>query len=58
MHVQGKSIVWVFALYHLLGIDLIQRMDWLSQRHAIIECYKRKVLLSREDLHEGNQIFF
>lgn len=33
IQVQNKSIVWEFALNHLVGIDLILRMDWLSKSH-------------------------
>lgn len=36
MQVHNKSIVWEFALCHLVGIDLILEMDWLSNNHAII----------------------
>ena len=32
IHVQNKSIVWDFAMYHLVGIDLILGMDWLSKK--------------------------
>ena len=58
MQVQGKSIVWEFVLYHLVGIDIILGMDWLSKNHAIIECRKREIILSCEDLLSGNQILF
>ena len=58
LDVQGKSIVWEFAMYHLVGIDIILGMDWLSQNHAIIDCKKREVYLSLEDEKEGNQILF
>lgn len=28
LHVQVKSIVWDFAIYHLVEIDLILGVDW------------------------------
>lgn len=42
IHVQGKSIVWVFSLYHLVGIELILGMNWLLKNRAIIEYEKEK----------------
>ena len=58
LHVQGKSIVWDFVMYHLVGIDIILGMNWLSQHHAIIDCKNREVYLSLESEKEGKQIFF
>lgn len=30
MQVHNKSIVWEFAMYHFVGIDLILGMGWLD----------------------------
>ena len=57
MQVQNKSIVWDFAMYHLVGIDLILGMDWLSKNHAIIDCNKKKVYLAG-DMVSGKKLFF
>ena len=57
IQVQNKSIVWDFAMYHLVGIDLILGMDWLSKNHAIIDCNKKKVYLAG-DIASGKKLFF
>ena len=57
LDVQGKSIVWEFAMYHLVGIDIILGMDWLSKNHAIINCNKKKVSLAG-DMASGKKLFF
>lgn len=40
MNVQEKSIVYDFAIYQLVGIDVILPMDWLSMNYVIIDCKK------------------
>lgn len=57
MQEQNKSFVWEFIMYHLVVIDLIVRMDWLSKYHAILDCYKKKVYIPR-DLTSGQKHFF
>ena len=44
-------------MYHLVGIDLILGMDWLSKNHAIIDCNKKKVYLAG-DIASGKKLFF
>ena len=44
-------------MYHLVGIDLILGMDWLSKNHAIIDCNKKKVYLAG-DMASGKKLFF
>ena len=45
-------------MYHLVRIDIILGMDWLSKNHVIIECKKREIILACVDLLSGNQILF
>lgn len=58
LQVKGKSIVWDFARFHLVGIDVMLGMDWLSQNHVIIDCKKREVYLSLESAKEENNYSF
>lgn len=44
-------------MYHMVGIDILLGMEWLSKNHAILDCDKKKVYLAR-DLVSGQKLFF
>ena len=44
-------------MYHLVWIDLILGMAWLSKNHVIIDCNKKKVYLAG-DMASGKKPFF
>lgn len=54
MNVKGKSIVLDLVIYHLVGIDVILKMDWLSKNHIIVDCTKKNVYHSLERENEEN----
>lgn len=57
MQLQNKSMVQEFTLYHLVVIDVILQMDWLSKNYVIIDCNKKKVYLVG-DMACGKKLFF
>lgn len=43
---------------HLLGIDVILKMDWLWKNHTIIDYKRKNVYLSIESENERNRLLF
>lgn len=58
LQVQGKTIVWDFPMYHLVGLGVILGMYWLSQNLVIINCKKREVYLSLESMEARKKLLF
>ena len=49
-------MAWDFVLYHLVGIDVILRMDWLERNQTIIDCEKKEIHLTLEGDIEGKRV--
>lgn len=45
-------------MYHFVGIDLIQGVNWLSKNHAMIDFKEKNVYLSLENENEVNRLPF
>lgn len=49
--------MWKFALYLLVGLVLILKIEWLSKNYVTIDCNKREIPLSRENSLRVDQVF-
>lgn len=47
-----SQVVWDFAMHHLVGIDMILGINWLSQNYSIIDCKKREIYLFIESVED------
>ena len=55
MTIEDRHFTFDFIVLDMAGFDLILGMDWLSSHHAIIDCYRRRVLIRDAD---GEYFYF
>jgi hypothetical protein len=44
IHIEGRTLTANLIVFNMEGFDIILGMDWLSNNHAIIDCYNKEII--------------
>jgi hypothetical protein len=44
IHIEGRTLIANLIVFNIEGFDIILRMDWLSNNHAIIDCHNKEII--------------
>jgi hypothetical protein len=44
IHIEGRTLMANLIVFNMEGFDIILGMDWLSNNHAIIDCYNKEII--------------
>ena len=44
IHIEGRALTANLIVLDMEGFDIILKMDWLSNNHAIIDCHNKEII--------------
>jgi hypothetical protein len=44
IHIEGRTLMANFIVFDMEGFDIILKMDWLSNNHAIIDYHNKEII--------------